>query len=147
MSPYSQVSRRHVIKSLVGGSLVLPGIISDLLAKDAAPISENTTRIKTIYRQNPDGSRTKARELHDIVKESGNAPVTRDLIAFDFNRAPFLLSIVEVRVERSKRRVVLVVNGIHGPLQWADLQTGGTVVPPGAIPSDPVEFIVPMDGE
>ena len=30
---------RH--QSLVGGSLVLPGIISDLLAKDAAPVSEN----------------------------------------------------------------------------------------------------------
>ncbi len=41
MSPYSQFSRRHVIKSLVGGSLVLPGIISDLLAKDATPVSEN----------------------------------------------------------------------------------------------------------
>jgi len=41
MSPYYQFSRRHVIKSLVGGSLVLPGIISDLLAKDSAPVSEN----------------------------------------------------------------------------------------------------------
>jgi hypothetical protein len=41
MSRYSQFSRRHVIKSLVGGSLVLPGIISDLLAKDAGHVSEN----------------------------------------------------------------------------------------------------------
>jgi uncharacterized membrane protein HdeD (DUF308 family) len=66
---------------------------------------------------------------------------------FDFNRAPFFLSFVEVRVERSKRRVVVVLNGIQGPLQWADLQTGGAIVPAGAMPSAPVEFIVPMDGE
>ena len=66
---------------------------------------------------------------------------------FDFNRAPFFLSFLEVRVERSKRQVVLVLNGVHGPLHWADLQTGGTVVPPGAMPDAPVEFIIEMDGE
>jgi hypothetical protein len=52
-----------------------------------------------------------------------------------------------VRVERSRRRVVLVLNGVHGPLQWRDLQTGGTVVPAGATLDDPVEFIVSMDRE
>jgi hypothetical protein len=66
---------------------------------------------------------------------------------FDFNRAPFFQSFLEVRVERSKQRVVLVLNGIHGPLQWRDLQMGGTVLPPGATPDDPVEFVVPMGGE
>jgi len=66
---------------------------------------------------------------------------------FDFNHAPFFQSFVEVRVERSKRRVVLALNGIHGPLQWRDLQTGGTVLPPGATLDDPVEFIVQMDRE
>jgi uncharacterized membrane protein HdeD (DUF308 family) len=64
---------------------------------------------------------------------------------FDFNHAPFFQSFMEVRVERSKRRVVLVLNGVHGPLQWGDLQTGGTIVPAGATLDDPVEFIVPMD--
>jgi hypothetical protein len=54
---------------------------------------------------------------------------------------------MEVRVERSKRRVVLALNGIHGPLQWRDLQTGGTVLTPGATLDDPVEFIVQMDRE
>jgi len=66
---------------------------------------------------------------------------------FDFNHAPFFQSFMEVRVERSKRRVVLVLNGTHGPLQWRDLQTGGTVLPSGASLDDPVEFIVPMDRE
>jgi uncharacterized membrane protein HdeD (DUF308 family) len=66
---------------------------------------------------------------------------------FDFNHAPFFLSFVEVRVERSKKQVVLVLNGVHGPLRWANLQTGGIVFPPGAMPDRPVEFIIKMDGE
>ena len=52
---------------------------------------------------------------------------------------------MEVRVERSKKRVVLNLNGVNGLLQWRDLQTGGAVVPLGVKPDDPVEFIVSMD--
>ena len=52
---------------------------------------------------------------------------------------------MEVRVERSKRRVVLVINGVHGLLQWRDLQTGGMVLPSGVSLDDPVELIVQMD--
>ena len=66
---------------------------------------------------------------------------------FDFNHAPFFQSFMEVRVERSKRRVVLVLNGVDGPLHWRDLQIGGVVLPPDATPDDPVEFIVQMDRE
>ena len=66
---------------------------------------------------------------------------------FDFNHAPFLQSFMQVRVERSKRRVVLALDGVHGPLRWRDLETGGAVLPPGAALDDPVEFIVPMDRE
>ncbi len=64
---------------------------------------------------------------------------------FDFNRAPFFQSFMEVRVERSNRRVVFVLNGVDGPLHWRDLQTGGAVLPPKATPDDPVEFVVQMD--
>jgi hypothetical protein len=64
---------------------------------------------------------------------------------FDFNRAPFFQSFMEVRVERSKKRVVLILNGVHGPLQWRDLQIGGAVIPAGARGDDHVEFHVPMD--
>jgi hypothetical protein len=66
---------------------------------------------------------------------------------FDFNHAPFFQSFMEVRVERSRKRVVFILNGVHGPLHWRDLQTGGAVRPPGAAPDDPVEFIVQMDRE
>jgi hypothetical protein len=41
MSYDLQFPRRHFIKSLVGGSLVMPGIISDLLAKATVSGSEN----------------------------------------------------------------------------------------------------------
>jgi Calcineurin-like phosphoesterase len=64
---------------------------------------------------------------------------------FDFNHAPFFQSFMEVRVERSKRRVVFILNGVDGPLRWRDLQTGGAALPAGATADDPVEFIVPMD--
>jgi uncharacterized membrane protein HdeD (DUF308 family) len=66
---------------------------------------------------------------------------------FDFNHAPFFQSFMEVRVERSKKRVVLILNGVDGPLRWRDLQTGGALFPAGSSLSDPVEFIVPVDGE
>jgi uncharacterized membrane protein HdeD (DUF308 family) len=64
---------------------------------------------------------------------------------FDFNHAPFFQSFMEVRVERSKKRVVLILNGVDGPLRWRDLQLDGTVFPPSTTPDDPVEFIVPME--
>jgi Calcineurin-like phosphoesterase/Short repeat of unknown function (DUF308) len=66
---------------------------------------------------------------------------------FDFNHAPFLQSFMEVRVERSRRRVVFVLNGVDGSLRWRDVQTGGALLPAGTALDDPVEFIVPMDGQ
>ena len=66
---------------------------------------------------------------------------------FDFNHAPFFQSFMEVRVERSKRRVMLILNGVDGPLRWRDLQLGGVVLPERTTPDDPVEFAVQMDRE
>jgi len=63
---------------------------------------------------------------------------------FDFNHAPFFQSFIEVRVERSRRRVVLALIGVQGPLRWRDLQIGGTVTPSDTGPEDPVEFVVQM---
>ena len=64
---------------------------------------------------------------------------------FDFNRAPFFQSFMEVRVEGSARRVRLILHGVHGPLRWRDLEIGGAVRPKGASPDDPAEWIVPME--
>jgi uncharacterized membrane protein HdeD (DUF308 family) len=80
------------------------------------------------------------------LNAAGGWPASVELLsgAFDFNHAPFLQSFMEVRVEGSMRRVRLIVHGVHGPLHWRDLQTGGAVIPEGKGPDDPVEFMVPM---
>src|SRR5262249_51304076 len=62
--------------------------------------------------------------------------------SFDFNRAPFFQSFIEVGVERSRRQMPLRLHGVSGPLRWRDLQTGGGVMPPGQGTDDPVEIIV-----
>jgi hypothetical protein len=64
---------------------------------------------------------------------------------FDFNRAPFFQSFLEVRVEGSARRVRLILHGVNGPLHWRDLQIGGALPPKGVSEDDPAEWIVPME--
>jgi len=63
---------------------------------------------------------------------------------FDFNRAPYFQSFVEVRIERSARRVRLLLHEAGGPLRWRDLQLGGDVLLPGANLDDQVDFVIPM---
>jgi uncharacterized membrane protein HdeD (DUF308 family) len=63
---------------------------------------------------------------------------------FDFNRAPYFQSFVEVRVERSAHRVRLILHGTTGPLHWRDLQLGGGLPRAGTNPDDRVEFVIPM---
>jgi hypothetical protein len=81
------------------------------------------------------------------IKRFGGWPASVEALSgmFDFNRAPFFQSLVEVRVEGSARRVRLILHGVQGPLRWRDLQVGGTVRPDGAGPDDPAEWIVPME--
>ena len=60
------------------------------------------------------------------VRRFGAWPFSVEALSavFDFNRAPFFQSFVEVRVERSQGRVVFAVIGVDGPLRWRDLQAG-----------------------
>jgi hypothetical protein len=62
---------------------------------------------------------------------------------FDFNRAPFYQSFMEVRVEGARDRVVVLLHGVDGPLRWRDLEVRGAIVPAGAEPDDPVELVIP----
>jgi hypothetical protein len=80
------------------------------------------------------------------VRDLRGWPTTVEMLSgvFDFNRAPFFQSFVEVRVERSRDRVRYLLHGTRGPLAWQDLQVGGATMPAGAAPGDPVEFVVPM---
>jgi hypothetical protein len=79
------------------------------------------------------------------VKRVGAWPFSPEALSavFDFNRAPFFQSLVEVRVERSSGRVVFALLGVNGPLTWADLQTGG--LRDSELAGDrPVEIVVPL---
>ena len=63
--------------------------------------------------------------------------------AFDYNRAPFFQSFMEVRVERSANRVRLLLYGANGPLHWRDLQRSWRLATD--LPSDAaVEFRLPL---
>ena len=62
---------------------------------------------------------------------------------FDFNQAPFYQSFIEVRVERSTKRVVFALHAANGPVRWRDLHASFKGVA-GMTPDAPVEFIVSM---
>jgi uncharacterized membrane protein HdeD (DUF308 family) len=64
--------------------------------------------------------------------------------AFDYNRAPFHQSFVEVQVRPSEGVVRFVPWGIHGPLEWSDLQLRDFEVPNG---DDMAVFEVAMPGK
>ena len=80
------------------------------------------------------------------VRRFGAWPFSVEALSavFDFNRAPFFQSFVEVRVERSRSRVVLAVIGVDGPLRWRDVQSAGGARPAEAADADAVEFVVAM---
>jgi hypothetical protein len=64
--------------------------------------------------------------------------------AFDYNVAPFFQSFIEVRVERSSRRIRLLPYGVHGRLRWRDLAHSTGLPPDQAAVDDPVVWTVPM---
>ncbi len=86
------------------------------------------------------------RPLWFWLKRLGAWPSSPEALAgvFDFNRAPFFQSFVEVRVEGSADAVRLIPHGVSGPLRWRDLQLTGQVRPSGKGEDDPVEFTVPL---
>jgi len=79
------------------------------------------------------------------IKRFGAWPISIETLSgmFDFNHAPFFQSFVEVRVERSKNRVVFALHGANGPINWRDLQMSSEEVMGGGS-DDPVEFTVEM---
>jgi calcineurin-like phosphoesterase family protein len=64
--------------------------------------------------------------------------------AFDYDKAPYFQSFVEVRVEGSANRVRLIPHGANGPLRWRQMQTFGAIMPAGKTGDDWVEFVVDM---
>jgi hypothetical protein len=82
------------------------------------------------------------------IRRHGAWPFSVEALSavFDFNRAPFYQSFVEVRVERSRGRVVFALFGVDGPLRWQHLQTGGAVVPAGQPADALAEIVLPLSG-
>ena len=80
------------------------------------------------------------------VKYLRGWPLTAESLAgaFVYNRAPYLQSFVEVRVESSKGQVRLIPHGANGRLRWRELETFGAVRPHDRTGEDLVEFVVSM---
>ena len=79
------------------------------------------------------------------IKRFGAWPISIETLSgmFDFNHAPFYQSFMEVRVERSKKRVVFLLHGANGPVRWRDLHISSDGELSGQ-PDEPVQFIVDM---
>jgi len=86
--------------------------------------------------------------LWEWVKRFRAWPFSAEALAgaFSFGQAPYLQSFVEVRVEGSRNQVRLIVHGANGPQRWREMQTFGTVLPPGKSEEDIVEFVFLMPG-
>jgi hypothetical protein len=104
-------------------------------------------RADAIVRKLNEETPTLKRPLWRWVRDWHAWPMTSEAMAsaFNYNRAPFYQSFMEVRVERSKNRVRLLLHSADGQLRWKDLYRSG---PPGGAPSpdDFVEFVVPIEG-
>jgi uncharacterized membrane protein HdeD (DUF308 family)/3',5'-cyclic AMP phosphodiesterase CpdA len=81
------------------------------------------------------------------VRRYGAWPFVAETLSaiFDFNRAPFFQSFIEVRVEPSANRVRILLYGVDGPLRWRELETGGALRPDEGAGDQPVEIVIPMN--
>jgi hypothetical protein len=80
------------------------------------------------------------------VKRFGAWPSSIEAMAaaFDYDRAPFFQSFMEIRVERSTNKVRLLLYGANGRLKWRNLHLQGNRIPGGGSPDDLVEFSYPL---
>jgi hypothetical protein len=84
--------------------------------------------------------------LWQWVKHFNAWPFSAETLAsaFNYNRAPYLQSFVEIRVENSKDRVRVIPRGVNGPLRRRELEAFGALAPDEQSGEDPVEFIIPL---
>ncbi len=64
--------------------------------------------------------------------------------AFNYDRAPFFQSFMQVRVEGTTNTVRFWLYGANGRLRWRDLQVHGEKIPNGQATNDHVEFAFPL---
>jgi uncharacterized membrane protein HdeD (DUF308 family) len=64
---------------------------------------------------------------------------------FDYNVSPFFQSFMEIKVEKSQKRIVLIPYSNHGRLRWSDMSSTAGARPAGASMEDYAEWTIPMD--
>lgn len=64
---------------------------------------------------------------------------------FDYNVSPYFQSFMEIRVEHSQKRVVLIPYSNHGRLRWSDLTSTEGSRPAGVTDESWVEWILEME--
>lgn len=63
---------------------------------------------------------------------------------FDYNVSPFFQSFMEIKVQRSQHRVVLIPYSNHGRIKWKDMTSTAGSRPPGAKDEDDAEWVISM---
>ncbi len=63
---------------------------------------------------------------------------------FDYNVSPFFQSFMEINVQPSKHRVLLIPYSNHGRIKWSDMTSTAGARPAGASLDDYAEWIIPM---
>jgi hypothetical protein len=78
------------------------------------------------------------------TRELGAWPSSAEWLSamFDYNVAPFFQSFVVVTVEPASRRIVVKPWGVNGPLTWGGFDRSAMMMPTGATPDQPVEWVV-----
>lgn len=86
------------------------------------------------------------RPLWSWVKRFNAWPSSPEAVAsaFNYDRAPFFQSFMEVRVEGSTNRVLYWLHGTNGRLRWRDLFIHEGKIPNGKGPDELVEFSFPL---
>jgi uncharacterized membrane protein HdeD (DUF308 family) len=64
---------------------------------------------------------------------------------FDYNVAPYFQSFLEIKVQRSQGKVVLIPYSNNGRIRWRDMTSTEGVLPQGAKADDLVEWTIPMN--
>jgi hypothetical protein len=63
---------------------------------------------------------------------------------FDYNVSPYFQSFIEIKVERSKNRIVLIPYSNHGRIKWNDMTSTSGSRPSGATMDDYAEWVLQM---
>lgn len=146
---YQQNGSEHAMLNFVnggGGAYLSIGTALDFSATPATADYAFYPRTDTLLKKLDDETPGWKRPVLFWIRQFNGYPLTTETLSgiFDFNNAPFFQSLMEIKVERSKNQVRLLLYGVDGQLRWKDLQLGGSVKPADQNADDFVEFVRPL---